>query len=271
MSAPLLVASDLDGTLLRSDGTVSERTRRALADIEEAGIEVVFVTARPPRWMDEVAHLVGVHGIALCGNGAFVYDVRSRRVLADHGIDDDLVTTLVTELRDRVPEVRFAAERRTGAYAEPGFPEQPPPDARASEVAFGAIEDRDEIPIGKLLAIAPGLVPEQFLALVDSIVGERAHVAYSGARGLAEINALGVTKAAALAAWVDRLGATPSQVWAFGDMPNDLPMLRWAGRSIAVANAHPEVLAEVDQVCPANDADGVAQTLEALLAALPPR
>jgi hydroxymethylpyrimidine pyrophosphatase-like HAD family hydrolase len=62
------------------------------------------------------------------------------------------------------------------------------------------------------------------------------------------------------------LGVDASQVVAVGDQPNDLPMLEWAGRSYAVANAHPEVLAAVDHVTASNDDDGVAQVLESLLA-----
>lgn len=269
--APRLVATDLDGTLLRSDGTVSERTRRALVEIERAGLEVVIVTARPPRWMDEMGDLVGEHGIALCGNGAFVYDVRARTVLEEKPLDDELVAELVGELRQAVPGVCFAAERRTGPYAEPHYPQTPPPGAAPGQVPVGPIEARDPAPVGKLLARAPHWDPVRFLAIVETVVGARAHLGYSGAQGLAEITGPGVTKAAALTAWVAERGVHPDGVWAFGDMPNDLPMLRWAGRSFAVANADARVLAEVDEVCGGNDEDGVAGVLEGLLARLAPR
>jgi hydroxymethylpyrimidine pyrophosphatase-like HAD family hydrolase len=82
---------------------------------------------------------------------------------------------------------------------------------------------------------------------------------------LAEITGPGVTKAAGLARWAGDLGVGPTDVWAFGDMPNDLPMLRWAGRSYAVANAHPDVLAAASHRCPANSQDGVAWALESLV------
>jgi hypothetical protein len=74
-----------------------------------------------------------------------------------------------------------------------------------------------------------------------------------------------VTKAAALESWCDGLGIGAEDVWAFGDMPNDLPMIVWAGTAFAVANAHPDVIAAADHVCPSNDEDGVAQVLERLL------
>ncbi len=97
-----------------------------------------------------------------------------------------------------------------------------------------------------------------------SVVGDRANLAYSGAHGLAEITGPGVTKATGLARWAATLGVGAESVWAFGDMPNDLPMLRWAGRSYAVANAHPDVLTAATHRCPANSDDGVATVLESL-------
>ena len=64
---PRLIATDLDGTLLRSDGTVSARSVDALRAVADAGLETVLVTARPPRWIDDLAHVVGTRGVALCG------------------------------------------------------------------------------------------------------------------------------------------------------------------------------------------------------------
>ena len=99
------------------------------------------------------------------------------------------------------------------------------------------------MPVGKLLVTCPTMDGEEFLARVREVVGTRGIVAFSGVDGLAEVSAPGVTKAAALARWCDELGIAAVEVWAFGDMPNDLPMLTWAGVSFAVANAHPDVLA----------------------------
>ena len=84
---PRLVATDLDGTLLRTDGSLSPRTVEALGAAEAAGIHVVFVTARPPRWLDALADAVAGHGTVICGNGAFVYAVGSRTVTEVHGFD----------------------------------------------------------------------------------------------------------------------------------------------------------------------------------------
>ncbi|MDV3221239.1 HAD family hydrolase [Intrasporangium sp.] len=261
---PRLIATDLDGTLLRSDGTLSRRAGAVLAAVEEAGIEVVFVTARPPRWLDELASAVGGHGTAICGNGAFVYDVAAGEVLSSEGFEHSLVRQIVTDLRRAVPDVAFAAERGSGLWFETSFPHDPTHHV-PNDAVEAPIDELDDEAVGKLLAKSAVLEDEEFLRRATEVVGDRAHVAFSGAGGLAEINAAGVTKAAALERWSSRLGILAGDVWAFGDMPNDVPMIRWAGVGWAVANAHEEVRAVADRVCPSNDDDGVAATLEELL------
>lgn len=260
---PLLVATDLDGTLLRSDGSVSPRTRAALAATEAAGIPVVFVTARPPRWLDELADVVGGHGVALCGNGAFTYDVHARVVSEVRPIGAADLHAIIVGVRAAYPSAFFAAERLAGFAHEPAY--QSIHDIPAG-TPVGPIETLLDSPVGKLLVRCPELPDDDFLAGVVDVVGRHGIVAYSGAGGLAEISAPGVTKAAVLDDFSAARGVSREQVWAFGDMPNDLPMLHWAGQSYAVANAHPEVLAAARHTCRTNDEDGVAGVLEAMLA-----
>lgn len=258
------MATDLDGTLLRSDGTISERTARLLVEVEEAGVHVVFVTARPPRWLDALADVVAGHGTAICGNGAFVYAVGRREVVTVHGFAHEDVQAIARDLRAQVPAVTFAAERASGLWSEAGFPHDPshalPPDH-----VERPIDELEGDLVGKLLARSRSVPEEEFLERVAAVVGERGHVAYSGAGGLAEISTRGVTKAAALERWAAELGVGPDDVWAVGDMPNDLPMLEWAGVAWAVGNAHPDVLRLATHTCASNDDDGVADILELLL------
>jgi hydroxymethylpyrimidine pyrophosphatase-like HAD family hydrolase len=103
-----------------------------------------------------------------------------------------------------------------------------------------------------------------FLAVVAGALAGLAEATHSSYTGLVEISAAGVTKAAGLAWYCERAGVTAEEVVAFGDMPNDVPMLTWAGRGVAVANAHPAVLAIADEVTSANTEDGVAAYLEKL-------
>jgi len=259
---PRVVATDLDGTLLRSDGSLSDRTRRAIVAAEAAGVPTLFVTARPPRWLDELADAVGGHGIAICGNGAFVYDLVERQVTASRGHDPALMAQVVADLREAVPGVTFAVERADGMGREDAYAYPLEHDA---VTVVAELSDVSAAPVGKLLARCPQLDPDEFLRLVESVVGSRVELGYSGAIGLAEMTAPGVTKASGLATWCDEQGITAAEVWACGDMPNDLPMLRWAGRAHAVANAHPDVLAVADVLLASNDDDGVAALLESLV------
>lgn len=259
---PRVVATDLDGTLLDRRGEVTARTRAALRRLWRLGIETVLVTARPPRWIDPLADLVGGHGVAICANGAFVYDVAVRQVTEVLGMAPERVRELACDIRGAVPGVVFAAELADGFYAEPNFPARHPL-SRENERSALAIE-QVAAPVGKLLARAPHADEEDFLARVVSVVGTRGIVAYSGAVGLAEIGPPGVTKASALRAWCTLRGIDAAQVWAFGDMPNDVPMLTWAGVSFAMANGHEQARAAASYTCPGNDDDGVARTLESI-------
>lgn len=279
MSLPAVVATDLDGTLLRTDGTLSDRTRHALVAVERAGAHVVVVTARPPRWMHDLPGVVGRHGVALCANGAFVYHVAERRMLVERTLDLGLVLELAEILRRTLPGTVFAVETAAGFGREDAYRLHEWDAARVDRscAADGSDPYRlGEMPVapleellgcapGKLLARNESLEPPVFLDRVRDLLGERAVLAYSGADGLAEISAPGVTKAAALSGWCAALGVEAAQVWTFGDMPNDVSMLRWSGRAHAVANAHPDVLAAAAVVVASNDDDGVARTLEAAL------
>lgn len=263
---PRVVATDLDGTLLRPDGTVSDRTRHVLRRLDDTGVRVVFVTARPPRWLAEVAGLAASHGTAICMNGAAVYDFATATMTDVQGFAVGQLRALMADLRATIPGVALAIERLDGPVYDPGFATEHPVPADLLRTRVEDTLSTDPAhAVGKLLAVLDGAEPFDFFARVGATVGERAMLAYSGAVGLAEMTAPTVTKAAALARWCASHGVAPHEVWAFGDMPNDLPMLGWAGRGVAVANAHPDVLAAAHAVAAANTDDGVARHLEQLL------
>ncbi|MBT0992679.1 HAD hydrolase family protein [Cellulomonas sp. DKR-3] len=254
------MATDLDGTLLGPAGTVSARTAHALRAAEDAGVEVVFVTARPPRWVAELAPHVAGHGVAICANGAAVVEVATGRVLASHGMAVDLVADLAARLRAELGEVHLAVETLVGFAAETGYLDEHvvPPGSPVVD----RIEDAVTGPTLKLLVRTATDHGPEHATVVQRAVGSDALVADSGAVGLGEVSAAGVTKAAALADWAARRGVAATDVWACGDAPNDLPMLGWAGESFAVANAFGSVRAAARHACPANAEDGVAVVLE---------
>jgi len=261
VSPPRLVATDLDGTLLDGEGRLTPRTLDVLGRVQEQGVRVVMVTARPLRWMDDLwAHVGGGQGMGIVSNGAITYDIGSRRVIDCRGIPAEVGLPMVDAVRDATPGCAVALECLGGYRHEPAYVDlhPTPPDMRVGDLA-----DLWDEPAVKVLVQHLTLDPDDFRARVIDAVGERATPTWT-IDHLMEISAVGVTKGGALAALCERLGVPAEDVVAFGDMPNDLAMLRWAGTSYAVANGHESVRAAADHVAPANTEDGVAVTLARL-------
>ncbi len=256
-----LVATDLDGTLLRDDRTISERTRRTLARAVAAGVTVAMVTARPPRFVRLLAEELDLNGVAVCCNGAIVYDVANNALLEHSPLGADDATALVRALRATIPGLAFAVECGLNYGCEPAYL------ALGSQTQHERIADALDLcaqPVTKLIARHPAREAEELSPVAQRVAGARAVVTYSSPHFI-ELSARGVDKAQTLARLCERLGVSPAEVAAFGDMPNDAPMLRWAGRGVAVANAHAEALAAADAITASNMEDGVALALERLL------
>jgi Cof subfamily protein (haloacid dehalogenase superfamily) len=259
------VACDLDGTVLRDDLTISPRTRAALAAVEAAGLLLVFVTGRPPRWMHPVASQTDHRGLAICGNGAQVYDLHTEQVVAEDLISPQTLVEAIGLIRGAVPGVSFGMEYGDYFAYESAFPmldKWKSPDHRVVQAAELLAR-----PGAKLIMRHAERTSDDLAATVAEIVGELLEVTHSSYAGPAfvEASAAGVTKATALARLCASQGIGPEDVVAFGDQRNDLPMLAWAGRPYAMANAHPDVLAAVENHAPSNSEDGVAVVLEELL------
>ncbi|MFF7601166.1 Cof-type HAD-IIB family hydrolase [Streptomyces mirabilis] len=270
---PRLIATDLDGTLLRDDKSVSERTVAALAAAEEAGIEVFFVTGRPARWMDVVSDHVHGHGLAICGNGAAVVDlhggpgahrfVKVRELARENALD------AVRLLREAAPGTVFAVEQTYGFYQEPAYPKlhmEIPDNLAPAEQLLAPDAPGAGEPVLKILAFHHELDPDAFLTVARRAVGDRATITRSSPSALLEISGPGVSKASTLELCCAERGISPEEVVAFGDMPNDVEMLTWAATSYAMGNAHPAVIAAASGRTVANNEDGVAVVIEKILA-----
>jgi Cof subfamily protein (haloacid dehalogenase superfamily) len=264
-----LVASDLDGTIVRVDGTISPRTVAALRACERDGVDIVFVTGRPPRWMAPVAEATRHSGIAVCGNGAVVYDLAAERIVRTRALSVRAVRDTVTALRAALPAAVFGLETLDGYRREPEF--LPHHDAAAAAMA-APIDDllADDPVVIKVLCRDESSTADPMLAAARAVLDGISEPCHSNTNGsMLEVAAIGVSKASTLAELAAERGIRAAEVVAFGDMPNDVPMLRWAGRGYAMADGHPEALAAADEIAPPCGDDGVAQVLERLLARRP--
>jgi Cof subfamily protein (haloacid dehalogenase superfamily) len=262
---PKLIVSDMDGTLLRWDETVSEATVVELERWRADGVPVVLATGRPPRWMHDIRKVLRF-GTAVCCNGAVTIDLEQFEVLDEDLLTPGTLRTISAELRRRQPDTWFAVEFGDQFLHEHTY--KPRWDVDAPGVAEATLEQMIATPAAKLLARHERLEPEEFVGIVDDVIGDLATVTHSSSDALAEISAPGVTKASGLAKVAARHGIGPEDVVVFGDMPNDIAAFEWVraggGRAVAMAHAHPELMAVATDVTGTNDEDGVAEFLRSL-------
>ncbi|HEX2674657.1 MAG TPA: Cof-type HAD-IIB family hydrolase [Polyangiaceae bacterium] len=260
-----LLALDLDGTLLRADGSISASTLCALRAAQARGLGLLFVTARPPRRVRALAGASELCGVAICGNGSLLYDLKSDALLAEERLRADHASLLVESLRTAVPDVAFAVEIGLRYGCDPNYAilaeharDRSDPLMRRAD----AIELCRE-GVTKLIVQQLDWPLRDLLEMTRVFASSRASVSQSSSQ-FVEVVAPRVDKASALRRYCAARQIAATEVIAFGDGLQDLPMLRWAGCGIAVANAHPEVLAAADLVTRSNDADGVALALDRL-------
>jgi Cof subfamily protein (haloacid dehalogenase superfamily) len=259
-----LVATDLDGTLFRRDLTVSPRTVKALDLVTDAGAAHVIVTGRPPADCRAVFEALDYRGLAVCGQGALLFDAGAGRVVARTPLPRPTARRVVAALDRRIGGISLAVHT-TGPdarlLATPAFAAAQAGFADCAQVLAERLWD-DELE--KVFVRRPGLTDDRLAALLREESGEALEVTHSG-QGMVELLPHGITKATGLAQVADLLGIPAHRTVAFGDMPNDLPVFAWAGRAVAMANSHPDVLAAADETAPSNEDDGVAVVLERMV------
>ena len=262
---PKLIATDLDGTIVHHDGTITARTLEAFARARELGVEIWFVTGRPPRWMGEIKDAFG-YGNAICCNGAMNYDLLKGTVIEEWAIPNDVLHESLKKLRKAIPGVSFAVEsdnffKREKSYVAIW-------DAGIDHEGCNQIEEVLSLPILKLLVRCSGheFTSDQMLEIAEREIGDLVTVTHSSpTASLLEISAKGVSKGETLALMAGRSGFSADDCVSFGDNPNDFSMLQWCGRSYAIADGHPDAQIHAKDVTEPHMEDGVAKIIEKLL------
>ncbi|GGW20828.1 HAD family hydrolase [Streptomyces capoamus] len=258
-----LVATDLDGTLLRSDESVSQRTRDALAAATAAGAAHIVVTGRAVPWTRHILDDLGYDGLAVCGQGAQVYDAGAHRLLTSVTLDRQLAGVALAKIEAEVGPLHLAASR-DGLDGEvlvgPGY-------AVTGTLPATPLTDASDLwaaPLNKIYIQHPTLSDDELADAARRTAGGFVTVAMAGA-GIVELLPLGLSKATGLSLAARRLGLKAADTIAFGDMPNDIPMFAWASYGVAMAGAHEELKAVADEVTSSPEEDGIAVVLERLL------
>ena len=270
-SRPLLVATDIDGTLIGSDHLVPAANMAVIEDIVADGASFVLATGRPPRWMSQVVDQLSFAPLAVCANGAVIMDTGTGEYLSATLLQPEALAELDEILRERLPGSGIAAERLGPDAADADFVASPGYEhawISTEHLEVGHEEVLSE-PVLKLLARVPGMPSADMAEALRGAVEHLADLTFSTTDGLIEFAPRGVTKASGLTAITSGMipagtvpagGSVPITV-AFGDMPNDLEMLRWADHGVAMGNAIPAVRAVADEVTLSNDEAGLAHVL----------
>lgn len=243
---PLLVASDIDGTFIDSRERVTPRLRQAVTRMLRRGTPLVLATGRPARWLQPVLEQLPVQPLCVCANGAVIYDSGRDEVVAANTLKPETLRYVVKHAREAarsIGGIGIAAER-AGTSANDAIDElfvvAPSYDHAWESDEHGELAEEAVLsePATKLLLRNSDVNSAQLYELVaPAIDASLAHVTYSMPDGLLEVSAPGVTKRAGLEYVSELVGATAKDVVCFGDMPNDIEMLSWAGTGVAMGNA----------------------------------
>jgi len=250
-----MVALDVDGTIVDWDNNMTPAVREAVRAVAASGVHVVLSTGRSvPGVMDAADKLGFEHGIAVASNGAVTFSYSPFEVLSKVTFD---ARETVKLLLDHVPDAAVAVEEIGRGYRI----NKPFPDGEITgEMILQSVEDLVAEPVTRVIIRSPDQSAEEFIELAErlGLHGTNYFVGYTAWLDLAPS---GVTKASGLDSVATRLGVEQSRVLAIGDGRNDLEMLRWAGRGVAMGGAPVEVQDAADDVTETVDNDGVAMEL----------
>lgn len=256
---PRLIALDVDGTLVSNANELSAAVRKSVRALRQAGIEIVISTGRAiPGVLDTTGKLGFTEGYAVASNGAIVFSYDPVEVLRAVTFD---ASDAVRRVLEQIPDAIVAVEEiGVGFRVNREFPE--------GEISGQfVVEDVDSLiaePVTRVVIRSTDHTAEEFTAIVQDLglTGTNYFIGYSAWLDLAPG---GVSKASGLDYLCRRLGIEPADVLAVGDGNNDIEMIDWAGRGVAMGHA-PDALKEVaDHVTGSIDADGLADELEQYL------
>lgn len=253
---PKLLVLDIDGTLLEPDHEITARVRSALLLAHAAGCRIVLATGRASFEVVEFFRMIGLpDGLAVCSNGAVIASMPSGEVLFQETFD---ARPVLDTLLEHVPSARIAVEIAGVGYAVTAeFPDGEMLGPQRVEDVRSLLAE----PVIRVVVRDPEQTSEDFHALTARLAIRGASFAV-GYRAWLDLGPLGVTKASGLRKVAALLGISPAETLAIGDGHNDLEMIRWAGRGVAMGQAPVELRDIADAVTESVARDGAALEIE---------
>jgi len=252
---PRLVALDVDGTIVDHRNQLSPAVKEAVLGLREQGIEVVIATGRAVPGVYDVLDKLGFReSLGVASNGSVVFDVDPFEVV--HTVTFD-AREAVRRVLERVPEALVAVEEvGVGYRVNRAFPH----GEITGEIILDEVERMVSQPVTRVVVRAPDRDRDRFSSLVEDLGLEGTNY-YIGYTAWLDLAPEGVSKASGLEVVCARLGLTAADVLAVGDGNNDVEMLRWAGRGVAMGQAPDELKAVADDITAPVEDDGLAAEL----------
>lgn len=252
---PKLIALDVDGTIVDGANTMSSPVRDAIRAAANAGPHIVITTGRSIPGVMNAADKIGLtDGIAVASNGAVIWGFRPPELIHTITFDASQAVQLVLE---RVPDAMVAVEEIGVGYRV----NKPFPDGEINgQMTLQTVQELITQPVSRVIIRAPDHPPDEFSAMVHDLGLEGTNY-FIGYTSWLDLAPEGVSKASGLDLVCSDLGIDAADVLAIGDGYNDLEMIEWAGRGVAMGQAPDELKDLADAVTGAIDEDGVVQEL----------
>lgn len=260
-----LLALDLDGTLTNNKKHVSQGNKEYIYKAQQRGVKVVLASGRPVIGMQRVAdelNLWDIGGYILAYNGGHIIDCKNRTDLVKHTIPIEYVHD-ICDVIHRFPvfpltynDIGVICENDTDQYVRKEGYNNSIPIIKVDSLEMQIIE-----PVVKFMVVGDPNVLEKAFQYLKNLFEEKLNIFFSEPYFM-EIAPSGIEKSSALAHLSDILGINKEHVMACGDGLNDIPMLEYAGLSVAMNNAYEEVKKVADYIVASNEDDGVAEAIQ---------
>lgn len=258
---------DMDGTLLNSQGAISEKNEAALKKLQNKGMEVIIASGRTDLMIKSYVKQLGLTGSVISSNGGLIRNIKTGEILYSKLIEKSVVREILSYCIEN--NVDFLLYTLDMVYGNEGNPLMHKYEKRNEELSENLkaplsylynINEIDNIEVLKVLLVCREQ-PERIIELEKHFSKNKRITAVSSAVGLLDIMASNISKGSALKILAEKMGIDLNHVIAFGDNYNDVEMLKCVGMPIAVENAVEDIKLHARHVTKSNDESGIAYAI----------
>lgn len=264
------IASDFDDTFISTKGVVGERTLKAVQDFESAGGKFMLCSGRTFQSLRKEAKEIGFHGDLVCYNGAMIANIDTGEILYHNTMSVDVAYELLLEFEKENTLIHLYVDDILYVKEQNEYSDMYKKSCKIDYVTVGYdlskfLKEMNR-PVTKILLFdTPERIEELYQKFLPLSEKDKKFTLAPSAAYLLDFVNYGASKGNGIRAMCEKFGFDRSETVCFGDSPNDISMLNFAGLGVAVSNAHERVKQAADYVCESCDDDGVGRTIEKII------